>query len=109
MDIADFSRIGDWRLAVRRNFTATGRIMKAADLVRLLNKPLPGSGVIQARAGEWRQRIDGTWRFWLDAESVEERPRVVPAFVAMPATAAAELGGVAHLRSVKPRSAQGRQ
>lgn len=89
-----------------RHFTPTDQIIKAADLIRLLRQPLPGSGLIRAYAGEWRQRIDGTWRFWLDPGRSEERPRAVPCFIPVPASAT-ELVGVSHLRPLKSRPAHG--
>jgi hypothetical protein len=76
-------------------------------LVSLLTEPLPGSGLIRASAGEWRQRMDGTWRFWLDPVWTEERPQTVPCFIPISAAATAKLVGVSHGRPFEPRSAYG--
>jgi hypothetical protein len=83
----------------------TDQIMKPKALVRLLSKRLPGSGVIKTSAGEWRQRIDGTWRFWLDRLSAEERPRTIPRFIPVPAAAASEFVGASQSRPFKPQLA----
>jgi hypothetical protein len=88
-----------------RDLVPTDQIMKPKALVSLLSKRLPGSGVIKTSAGEWRQRIDGTWRFWLDRLSAEERPRIIPRFIPMPAAAAAELVGASQPSPFKPRLA----
>jgi hypothetical protein len=92
-------------LEASRNLVPTDQILKPQALVSLLGKRLPACGVIKTSAGEWRQRIDGTWCFWLDRLLAEERPRAIPRFIPMPAAAAAELVGASNHHPFKPRLA----
>jgi hypothetical protein len=98
-------KIEEGPLEARRDLVPTDQILKPKALVSLLSKRLPASGMIRTPAGEWRQRIDGTWRFWLDRLSAEDLPRSIPRFGPMPAAFAAELVGASQAGPFKPRLA----